>query len=93
METKKADENGEGDAPKKIPKPADKMETIFSLIDKKENTFNDVWLAIFTEILQLSSVILNVANYQMALTTVAEIMQMYGNAKISGTFGYAWLIF
>lgn len=81
LETKKADENGEGDAPKKIPKPADKMETIFSLIDKKENTFNDVWLAIFTEILQLSSVILNVANYQMALTTVAEIMQMYGNAK------------
>ncbi|EDX12862.1 GD20371 [Drosophila simulans] len=81
LETKKTDENGEGDAPKKIPKPADKMETIFSLIDKKENTFNDVWLAIFTEILQLSSVILNVANYQMALTTVAEIMQMYGNAR------------
>ncbi|XP_039495619.1 serine/threonine-protein kinase ATM [Drosophila santomea] len=81
LETKKNDENGEGDAPKKIPKLADKMETIFSLIDKKENTFNDVWLAIFTEILQLSSVILNVANYQMALATVAEIMQMYGNAR------------
>ncbi|XP_041674601.1 serine/threonine-protein kinase ATM [Drosophila eugracilis] len=81
LETKKNDENEEGDAPKKVPKPADKMDIIFNLINKKENTFNDVWFAIFAEILQLSSVILNVANYQQALTTVTEIMQIYGNAR------------
>ncbi|XP_016998813.2 serine/threonine-protein kinase ATM isoform X1 [Drosophila takahashii] len=81
LETKKNDENGEGDAPKKIAKPADKMDIIFSLIDKKDTLFNDVWFAIFAELLQLSGVLLNVANYQQALTTVAEIMQIYGNAR------------
>uniref|UniRef100_A0A6P4EBP2 Serine/threonine-protein kinase ATM n=1 Tax=Drosophila rhopaloa TaxID=1041015 RepID=A0A6P4EBP2_DRORH len=81
LESKKLDENGEGDAPKKVPKPADKMDVIFDLIDKKETTFNDVWFAIFAELLQLSGVIINVANYQQALSTVAEIMQIYGNAR------------
>ncbi|XP_052835760.1 LOW QUALITY PROTEIN: serine/threonine-protein kinase ATM [Drosophila gunungcola] len=81
LESKKTDENVDGDAPKKVPKPADKMDAIFGLIDKKETTFNDVWFAIFAELLQLSSVILNVANYQQALSTVAEIMQIYGNVK------------
>ncbi|XP_017057473.2 LOW QUALITY PROTEIN: serine/threonine-protein kinase ATM [Drosophila ficusphila] len=81
LEAKNPDENAEDDVPKKVPKPADKLEVIFDLIDKKEVTFNDVWFAIFTELLQLSDVILNMANYQQALTTVAEILLMYGNAK------------
>jgi len=57
------------------------MDIIFGLIDKKDTLFNDVWFAIFAELLQLSGVLLNVANYQQALTTVAEIMPMYGNAR------------
>ncbi|XP_017035887.1 serine/threonine-protein kinase ATM [Drosophila kikkawai] len=80
-EARKPDENGDGDVPKKVPKPSDKMDEIFVLIDKKETTFNDVWFAIFTELLQLSSVILNVGNYQQSLVTVSDIMQMYGNAR------------
>ncbi|XP_022209922.2 serine/threonine-protein kinase ATM [Drosophila obscura] len=81
LETRKNDSNGEGDAPKKVPRPSDKMEVLFGLIDKKETTFNDVWFAIYAELLQLSSVILNVANYQQALSTVVGVLQMYGNAR------------
>ncbi|XP_020814150.1 serine/threonine-protein kinase ATM [Drosophila serrata] len=80
-EARKPDENGDGDVPKKVPKTSDKMDEIFALIDKKETTFNDVWFAIFTELLQISSVILNVGNYQQSLATVSDIMQMYGNAR------------
>ncbi|BFF89361.1 serine/threonine-protein kinase ATM [Drosophila madeirensis] len=81
LETRKNDANGEGDAPKKVPRPADKMEVLFALIAKKETTFNDVWFAIYTELLQLGSVILNVANYQQALSTVLGVLLMYGNAR------------
>lgn len=80
-EARKPDENGDGNAPKKVPRTSDKMDEIFALIDKKETTFNDVWFAIFTELLQLSNVILNVANYQQSLATVSDIMLMYGNAR------------
>ncbi|KAH8369440.1 hypothetical protein KR009_011024 [Drosophila setifemur] len=80
-EVRKNVENGEDDAPKKVPKPSDKMEVMFDLIDKKENTFNDVWLAIFAELLQLSDVILNMANYQQTLTTLSDILQIYGNSR------------
>ncbi|KAH8280952.1 hypothetical protein KR054_005673 [Drosophila jambulina] len=80
-EARKVDENGDGDVPKKVAKTSDKMDEIFTLIAKKETTFNDIWFAIFTELLQLSNVILNVGNYQQSLTTVSDIMQMYGNAR------------
>ncbi|KAH8244044.1 hypothetical protein KR032_012478 [Drosophila birchii] len=80
-EARKPDENGDGDVPKKMLKASDKMDEIFALIDKKETTFNDVWFAIFAELLQLSSVILNVGNYQQSLSIVSDILQMYGNAK------------
>lgn len=81
MDVRKPDDSGEGDAPKKLAKPSDKMEVMFGLIAKTETTFNDVWFGIFAELLQLSSVILNVANYQQALTTVSDILQIYGNSK------------
>ncbi|EDV35318.2 LOW QUALITY PROTEIN: uncharacterized protein Dana_GF11791 [Drosophila ananassae] len=81
LDVRKPDDSGEGDAPKKLAKPSDKMEVMFGLIAKTETTFNDVWFGIFAELLQLSSVILNVANYQQALTTVSDILQIYGNFK------------
>ncbi|KAH8264195.1 hypothetical protein KR038_004388 [Drosophila bunnanda] len=80
-EARKPDDNGDGDVPKKVAKTSDKIDEIFALIDKKETTFNDVWFGIFTELLQLSTVILNVGNYQQALVTVSDVMQMYGNAR------------
>ncbi|XP_026850238.1 serine/threonine-protein kinase ATM [Drosophila persimilis] len=81
LELRKNDSNGDGDAPKKLPRPSDKMEVLFGLIDKKETTFDDVWFAIYAEVLQLSIVVLNVANYQQALSTVLGILQMYGNVR------------
>ncbi|KAH8268288.1 hypothetical protein KR026_004200 [Drosophila bipectinata] len=81
LDVRKPDDSGEGDAPKKLAKTSDKMEVMFVLIAKTDTTFNDVWFGIFAELLQLSSVILNVANYQQALTTVSDICEMYGNSK------------
>ncbi|KAH8295345.1 hypothetical protein KR018_010145 [Drosophila ironensis] len=81
LESRKPIESGDGDAPKKLARPADKMEAMFELIDKRETTFNDVWFAIFTELIQLSSAILNMANFQQAVSLVADVLQMHGNAR------------
>ncbi|XP_023036036.1 serine/threonine-protein kinase ATM [Drosophila willistoni] len=81
IEVKGAAPDAAGDVPKKIHRQNDQMETMFKLIDKKEATFSDIWFAIFAELLQLSDGILNLANYQQALTITLDVLQMYGNAR------------
>ncbi|XP_030382015.1 serine/threonine-protein kinase ATM [Scaptodrosophila lebanonensis] len=71
----------EDDPCKKIARPLDKLETLFNFIDKKGSTFNDVWFSIFTELIQLSDSIINVANFKQTLETASDILRMFGNPK------------
>ncbi|XP_034478283.1 serine/threonine-protein kinase ATM-like [Drosophila innubila] len=59
----------------------DQMDSIIQLIDKKETSFNDIWFAIFAELLQLSNSIIDTSNYQQTLQTTLDVLLIYGNGK------------
>ncbi|XP_062138082.1 serine/threonine-protein kinase ATM [Drosophila sulfurigaster albostrigata] len=68
------------DVPSKRVK-VDYMERIVESIESKETSFNDTWFAIFAQMLQLSTAIVNVANYELALKTTRDVLLIYGNGE------------
>ncbi|KAH8396072.1 hypothetical protein KR222_002674 [Zaprionus bogoriensis] len=59
----------------------DKLDSIVSLIEKQETSFNAIWFAIFAELLQLSDAIINAANYQQTLQLTLDVLLIYDNGR------------
>ncbi|KAM8719535.1 hypothetical protein ACLKA7_005726 [Drosophila subpalustris] len=81
LETRNPSENTEQETPCSKRLKLDQIESLIKLIDKKETSFNDIWFAIFAELLQLSNCIINVSNYQQTLQITGDVLLIYGNGK------------